>query len=118
MISLSSCAPASKDSDLECAEYIFKRDQDFVEKYGRMDSVKRMGESVDSDDNTERYVYCEITLKDDTIIYCTAILELDAENKCVAPLSWKDGYYTGETVQTGDGSLSGNQVHKMTKNNK
>ena len=96
VISLSSCAP--KDADLDCAEYIFRRDPEFVEKYGKIDSVKRIGESVDSDDQTERYVYCEITLKDGTVINCTAILELDVENKFVAPLSWKDGYYTGQTV--------------------
>ena len=97
VISLSSCAP--KDADLDYAEYIFRRDPEFVEKYGKIDSVKRIGESVDSDDQTERYVYCEITLKDGRIINCTAILELNMEYKYVAPLSWIEGKYTGENTE-------------------
>jgi len=94
LISSISCTP--KDTDLECAEYIFTRNPEFVEKYGKIDSIKRIGESIDSDDKTERYVYCEITLKDGRIINCTAILELDEENKIVTPLSWRDGQYTCE----------------------
>ncbi|MBQ8567146.1 MAG: hypothetical protein IJ445_06135 [Clostridia bacterium] len=96
-LSLISCTP--KDADLQCAEYIFKRNPDFVEKYGKVDSVKKVGESIDSADKTERYVCCEITLKDGKVINCTAILELDTENKSVAPLSWKDGKYTGENAE-------------------
>ena len=89
----------SKDIDLKCAKQSFQMSQEFNEKYGEIKSIKRLSDSVDSLDKTERYVYCEIILKDGRIINCTAILELNMEHMYVAPLSWIEGKYTGENIE-------------------